>query len=382
MRNYSDWEIGVIGAGAMGSGIAQIAATNGHKVFVYDNNQNSIEVSKLKMQKILSRLVEKERLTREKADSIYNRIEYTEALEKFDSCQLVIEAIIENIEIKKKVFSKLESIVEPDCILASNTSSLSISSIAAACELSNRVIGIHFFNPAPIMKLTEIIPAIQTAEMTINQSKLIIDSWNKTTVIAKDTPGFIVNRIARPFYSEAIRIYEEGIADFATIDHAMTSIGGFRMGPFALMDYIGNDVNYAVTESVWKSFYYEDRYKPSFTQKRQVEAGFLGRKTGIGFFNYQLEEKATSSEDKALLNSIFDRIIIMLINEAYDALFWNIASSEDIDNAMTKGVNYPKGLLAWGKEIGIQDCISRMNNLYDLYKEDRYRCSVGLKRMV
>ena len=232
------------------------------------------------------------------------------------------------------------------------------------------------------MKLVEVIPAIQTSDKVLRKTTMNIQNWGKTVAVAKDTPGFIVNRVARPFYGESLRIYEEGIADFATIDWALKSIGGFRMGPFELMDFIGNDVNYTVTETVFKAFYYDPRYKPSFTQKRFSEAGYLGRKSGKGYYDYS--EKATKPEpnqDVALAQKIFDRVLMMLINEAADALFWNIASAEDIDNAMTKGVNYPKGLLAWADEKGIDWCVEKLDELYDEYREDRYRCSPLLRRM-
>jgi 3-hydroxybutyryl-CoA dehydrogenase len=310
------------------------------------------------------------------------RIQRSDNMEDYAGCGLIIEAIIENLEIKKSVFSKLESIVGDDCILASNTSSLSIASIAAACKKSERVVGIHFFNPAPLMKLVEIIPAVQTSKETLEKSKAIIDSWQKLTVLTKDTPGFIVNRVARPFYGEALRIFEEGIADIATIDWAMTELGGFRMGPFTLMDYIGNDINYTVTETVFSSFYFDPRYKPAFTQKRLAEAGYLGRKTGRGHYNYaEGAEMPQPNKDEKLGKMIFDRILIMLINEAADALFWQIASKEDIDTAMMNGTNYPKGLLRWADEIGISECIKRMDALYDEYREDRYRCSPLLRKM-
>src|SRR5690606_29277807 len=281
------------------------------------------------------------------------------------------------------VFKQLESIVGEDCILASNTSSLSIAGIGSVLANPKRIIGIHFFNPAPLMPLVEIIPAIQTSKETVDNAKNIIDSWDKVTVLAKDTPGFIVNRVARPFYGEALRIYEEGIADFATIDWALTTYGGFRMGPFTLMDYIGNDINYTVTETVFEAFYYDPRYKPSFTQKRHAEAGWYGRKSGRGYYNYADDaEMPTPNKDEKLGNVIFNRILVMLINEAIDALFLNIASKEDIDLAMTKGVNYPKGLLKWADEIGLDNVLSQLETLFAEYGEDRYRPSVLLRRMV
>ncbi len=375
-------KIGVVGSGSMGSGIAQVAATAGHEVLLYDNNATALTKASDKLQKILNRLVEKGRMTDVEAKAIFGRIYFVDNLSAYEECDMVIEAIIENLDIKKQVFQKLESIVPDHCILASNTSSLSIASIAAACEKANRVIGIHFFNPAPLMKLVEIIPAIQTSPATLALAQSTIDKWGKLTVLAKDTPGFIVNRVARPFYGEALRILEEGIADVATIDWAMTSIGGFRMGPFTLMDYIGNDVNYTVTETVFKAFYFDPRYKPAFTQKRLSEAGYLGRKAGRGYYNYaEGVENPPANEDRDLGERILWRILVMLINEAADAVHWNIASREDIDLAMTKGVNYPKGLLSWADEIGIKKCVKALDKLYKEYHEDRYRCSPLLRKM-
>jgi 3-hydroxybutyryl-CoA dehydrogenase len=232
------------------------------------------------------------------------------------------------------------------------------------------------------MKLVEVIPAIQTAAETLEKAIDTIASWKKTVAVAKDTPGFIVNRVARPFYGEALRIYEEGIADFATIDYSLKTLGGFRMGPFELMDFIGNDVNYTVTETVFKAFYFDPRYKPAFTQKRFAEAGYLGRKSGKGYYNYsEGAVKPTPIKNEVLAQGIFDRVLVMLINEAADALFLNIASAEDIDNAMTKGVNYPQGLLAWADEKGIDWCVSKLDDFYNEYHEDRYRCSPLLRKM-
>jgi 3-hydroxybutyryl-CoA dehydrogenase len=203
-------------------------------------------------------------------------------------------------------------------------------------------------------------------------------AWGKVPVVCKDTPGFIVNRVARPYYSEALRIHDEGLADMATIDQAMRNLG-FRMGPFELMDMIGHDVNYTVTESVFTAMYFDPRYRPSITQKKLVEAGWLGKKSGRGFYNYaEGSIQPTPSSDSALLTRTGQRILAMLINEAYDTVYYGIASSESVDLAMTKGVNYPKGLIDWGKEIGLPAVREQLTLLQSMYGEDRYRVSAGL----
>jgi 3-hydroxybutyryl-CoA dehydrogenase len=375
--------IGVVGSGAMGSGIAQVAATAGHQTIVYDTNTAALEKAKTNLTNSLTKLVEKQKITDEKAKEILNLTSYSNSIQDFNGCDLIIEAIVENSDIKQSVFKELESITSATCVLASNTSSLSITSIASACKNPEKVIGIHFFNPATLMPLVEIIPGVATDLIIANHCLALINSWGKVTVMAKDTPGFIVNRVARPFYSEALRIYDEQIADMATIDWAMREIGGFKMGPFELMDLIGHDVNYVVTETVWKQFYYDPRFKPSLTQKRLLEAKFLGKKSGRGFYDYR--EGATiieTNKDEVLGQYIVNRILCMLINEASDTSYLGIASASDIDLAMTKGVNYPKGLLKWADEIGLSVILNTLNNLYEEYQEDRYRACILLKKMV
>ena len=375
--------IGVVGAGTMGIGIAQIAAQNKHQIILYDLSDAQLEKAKSGLEKVLNRLVEKERISDNERKNILTRILFTNKISELWPCGLVIEAIVESIKIKHEVFTSLEDVVSEHCILATNTSSLSIASIGAALKISKRIIGIHFFNPAPLMPLVEIIPAIQTDEQTTKTCKDLIAKWGKTVVLCKDTPGFIVNRVARPFYGEALRIYEEGIADFVTIDWALTEKGGFKMGPFTLMDYIGNDVNFAVTESVFKAFFYDPRFKPSLTQKRYAEAGFFGRKSGRGYYDYEnLKLNPKPQTDDTLGERILNRILCLLVNEAIDAVFMGVTSIEDVDLAMTKGVNYPKGLLKWGDEIGLDKILNQLQELFDYYGEDRYRPNPLLRKMV
>lgn len=374
--------IGVIGAGSMGAGIAEVAATYGHSVIIYDNAIGARDKFENGLQRNFQKLIEKGKMTAETAQAITGRIRFVQKLQDVSESDVVIEAVVEDLKIKKEIFSELEQVCGHETILATNTSSLSVTSIAAACKYPGRVLGIHFFNPATLMPLVEIIPGVATDVQVVQKARQLIDSWKKVTVLAKDTPGFIVNRIARPFYGEAIRILEEGLATKEEIDTAMKKWGGFRMGPFELMDFIGNDVNYAVTETVFREFWFDPRYKPSFTQKRLVEAGFLGRKSGRGYYDYTNGNSPAEVEvtnEKA--NEILNRILVMLINEAADALYLGIASKEDIDLSMTKGVNYPKGLLQWADEIGVSKVYQLLVNLYETYCEDRYRPSPLLRKM-
>jgi 3-hydroxybutyryl-CoA dehydrogenase len=288
--------IGILGAGTMGTGIAELAAAHGHPVRQFD-------------------------------------IKGVGRLGDFADCDFVIEAIVEDLDAKKKALSDLQT----DAILATNTSSLSVTAIASACKNPERVIGTHFFNPPTKMRLVEIVAGQTTSPATVQRARALVESWGKTTVLAKDTPGFIVNRVARPFYGEAIRIFEEGRADIATIDWAMREIGGFRLGPFQLMDLIGNDVNLKVTEAI-------ALYEPSPTQKRLVEAGKLGRKTGQGFYDYRPNAvRPEPNKDRELGETIVRRIVGKIIEAANDVVRRGIATEHDVDLAMKLGANYPKG---------------------------------------
>lgn len=372
--------IGVIGAGAMGSGIAQVAAQCGHEVVLVDQNQSALDKSQKNLASVANRLIEKERWTVEFSQEVQQSIIRTTDWNQLKPCTWIIEAIVEDLAVKTDVFRKLEAIVDSTAVLASNTSSLSLTAIAGKLSNPERFVGLHFFNPAPLMALVEVIPALQTNPDLVIRAMEQMRSWNKTPVKAKDTPGFIVNRVARPFYGEALRIVEEGLASPQAVDAAMKACG-FRMGPFELMDLIGNDVNYAVTQSVFEAFYYDPRYRPSLIQKQFVDAGWLGRKSGRGYYHYESESADKQTIDASSLEWISERIIAMLINEAAEALYLNIASASDLDTAMTRGVNYPKGLLAWANERGIDATLEVLKELQEHYGEDRYRPSILLKQM-
>lgn len=372
--------VGVVGAGTMGAGIAQVAAQAGHLTYLFDSRPGAAEQAAKTLRTTLDKLVAKGKYTAEQAADIVERLKPATELKDLAACGLVIEAIVEDLGVKRKVFTELEQHVAVDAVLATNTSSLPVTAIAAGVARPERVIGLHFFNPAPLLPLVEVVPGVATAPDLPAQAAERMKAWGKVPVLCKDTPGFIVNRVARPFYGESLRMYEEGVASMAAIDTALKQVGGFRMGPFELMDLIGNDINFTVTRTVWEAFFYDPRYKPSLTQQRQMESGRLGRKTGRGFYDYAGGAGSPVEEvPPVLAASIVERVLAMLINEAADALFWQVASGADIDLAMTKGVNYPKGLLTWADEQGAQHWCGVLDGLYARYREDRYRVSPLLR---
>lgn len=488
--------VGVIGAGTMGAGIAQVAAQAGHPVLLYDAIDGAAQKGKDGIAKVMARLVEKGKLTQADADAVVARISVIGALADLGPAKLVVEAIVERLDVKQSVFGEVEAAVADDAILASNTSSLSITAIGATLHRPHNLVGMHFFNPAPLMALVEVISGVATAPAVAEVVYATAKAWGKAPVHAASTPGFIVNRVARPYYAEALRVTQEGGADPATIDAVLTECGGFRMGPFDLMDLIGHDVNYAVTNSVFDAYYKDKRFLPSLVQKDLVDAGWLGRKSGRGFYDYaegatkpapataapakapttvevhgetpldgrikasgltvtRVDEDeyedgvivvdgvvlvpsdgrmateiaaeeiltdvvvydlaldygtakriAIAAADQASPNaveaatgffqalgfavSVIDdvpglivaRTVAMLANEAADAVAQRVASAADVDLAMTKGVNYPRGPLAWAEDIGLDRVHDILNNLFDTIKEDRYRPSVLLRRKV
>jgi 3-hydroxybutyryl-CoA dehydrogenase len=279
--------IAVVGTGAMGAGIAQIAAAAGHVVKLLDNRPGAAENAIAGIRAQFNKLADKGKLTPEAALAAGTRLVAAQQLADLADAGLVVEAIVESLEAKQKLYADLEAIVSANCIFGTNTSSISVTAIGAALQRPERLAGLHFFNPAPLMALVEIVSGLATDAAVAETLFATAAAWGKTPVHAKSTPGFIVNRVARPYYAEALRLAQEGAADYATIDAVMREAGGFRMGPFELMDMIGHDVNFAVTNSVWRAFYNDQRFLPSLIQQELVDAGFYGKKTGRGFYDYR-----------------------------------------------------------------------------------------------
>jgi 3-hydroxybutyryl-CoA dehydrogenase len=494
-------QVGVIGAGAMGAGIAQIAAQAGHRVCLFDTRMGAADQARAAIGETLARLAAKGKIDRAEADAAAARIVAVHALGDLVSARLVVEAVVEDLTVKRTLLRELEVVVGPDAILATNTSSLSITALAAGMKHPGRVAGMHFFNPAPLLPLVEIVSGLATDAGVANVLHATALAWGKSPVHVQSTPGFIVNRCARPFYAEALRVLAECAADPATLDAIMREAGGFRMGPFELMDLIGLDVNIAVTRSVWEAFFHDPRFTPSVAQHEMVAAGFLGRKAGRGFYDYgsdaarpepstkpaqarpakvaqsgtllmggELVARLAASgiaadagnadarfprgalrvgDDVAWLvpadgrtatavaaaarvrdvvtydlaldylrcprlavacadtcsdaafaaavgalqaagvavsriddvaGMIVLRTVAMLANEAADAVTQGIASAADVDIALQKGVNYPRGPLAWADALGLAFVRDTLQNLAAHYGEDRYRLSPMIAR--
>lgn len=278
--------IGIIGAGTMGSGIAQVAAVAGYGVILYDIEASALDRSMKQIENNLTKAIEKNKLTEAEKETALAKIKASVDFSQLKYSTTVIEAAAERLDIKQGIFQRLDDLLPHESLIATNTSSLSVTVLGAATRRPDRVIGMHFFNPAHILKLVEIIKGIETSQTTISRITSLAKEFGKTPVLASDTPGFIVNRIARPFYGEALRLLGEGVAGVDEIDRIVKKSGGFKMGPFELMDLIGIDINFSVSKSVYEQFFHEPRYRPHPIQQQMVDANLLGRKTGKGFYEY------------------------------------------------------------------------------------------------
>jgi 3-hydroxybutyryl-CoA dehydrogenase len=392
--------IAVIGAGTMGSGIAQLAATHACTVRLIDVNPDVLRHGLDAIKKNLDRAVEKGRMSASDRDATSARIHTRGEIGDLKDVELAIEAVVEDMAIKQRVFRDLEAAAPPSAVLATNTSSLSVTKIAEALKDSGRVIGMHFFNPATIMPLVEIIAGEKSDAAAVQAGFAAATAWGKTAVRAADTPGFIVNRVARGYYLEALRLLGEGVAGIDEIDKVCRVHGGFKMGPFELMDLVGLDVNLAVSTSVWQQMERHPRFTPHEIQRKLVEQGRLGRKTGRGFYAYEtgappvsaypvdrrsfqlspllsgavraFAERAGARNAGSTEQYVFARILSAILNEAAIALDEGVASREDIDIAMQKGTNYPKGPLAWTDEIGPRTVRGLLKGLNESTGDKRY----------
>lgn len=370
--------IAVIGAGSMGAGIAQVAAGAGHEVVLVDAAPGAAERGLAGIRAGLETRVAAGKAQRDDVEALLARIALAADAAALPECAVVIEAIVERLDAKQSLFGTLAAHQPADTILATNTSSLSIAQIGEGIAHPERVVGLHFFNPAPVMRLVEVVRGPRTGEDTLAAVTELVRSWGKTPVQCLSTPGFIVNRVARPFYGEAQRMAAAGLAEPAAIDAALRAVG-FSMGPFELTDLIGQDVNLAVGTSVWEQTDHDPRYEPTDYQRELVAAGRLGRKSGAGVYDYPPgppQVEAAPAPD--LEHDAAARTLAMLVNEAVDLVHRGEATAEDVDLAMRLGTGYPKGPIEWGREIGFARVAAQLAELDARHPGGRYRPSPAL----
>lgn len=372
-------DIAVVGAGTMGAGIAESAALAGMSAIMLDVKEEALERGRQTIERDLDRRVDKGRITEDERREILARVSTTTSVEDCAEASLVVEAVVESMDVKRKVFADLEGVVAGDAVLATNTSSLSVAGIAAATERPERVVGMHFFNPVPAMRLVEVVTGPSTDPLAASRAEEVSERLGKTPVRVSDTPGFIVNRVARPFYLEALRLVETG-GEPAAVDAAIRE-AGFRMGPLELADLIGHDINLAVSESLFERYYYQPRFRPSHLQRSLVEAGTLGRKTGRGFYDHAGDEGAGETGRSEASGDVALRVISCIVNEAFLTLSEGVATAEDIDRAMKLGANYPRGPFEWAEEIGAERILETLDALRATHG-DAYLASLLLRRRV
>jgi len=353
-------DIAVVGTGTMGAGIAESAAIAGLSVVMVDVSEVALDRGRGIIEKDLERWVKRDRISEEERGEVLGRVSATTDLGACADADVVVEAVIEDVEVKKKVFGDLEDAVAGEAVLATNTSSLSVAGIASATESPGRVVGMHFFNPVPAMRLVEVVTGPSTDPSVVRRVEKVAERLGKTPIRVSDTPGFVVNRVARPFYLEALRLVEAGEKP-EQIDASVRD-AGFRMGPLELADLIGHDVNLAVSESLFERYYYQPRFRPSHLQRSMVEGGLLGRKCGRGFYDYGERDKAEEEEVEPR-EDIALRITSCIVNEAFLARSEDVATAEDIDRAMKLGANYPKGPFEWAEEIGVHSIVQTLDAL-------------------
>jgi 3-hydroxybutyryl-CoA dehydrogenase len=384
--------IGVLGAGTMGSGIAQLAARCGARTLLHDPISDALQRGLERAKDGLQKEAAKGRLTQDEAQKAGERLQAMDDLTAFAPCELVIEAVPERLDLKHELYRQLSEIVGERCVLASNTSSLLVTAIAAGATHPERVVGMHFFNPAPIMRLLEVVAGEQSSEDALALAHATGEAMGKTVIRAHDGPGFLVNRCNRPFGLEALRLLQERIADIETIDRIVRMEGGFRMGPFELMDLVGIDTGFEISKSFFEQSFYEPRWRPSPISARYVAAGLHGRKTGRGYYDYSGDgphrppdpdpPAGADANLRPAVGGVLERIVCQVINECAFALGEGVGSAEDIDTGMVLGLNYPRGPLAWADEIGLDHVLAVLDGLWEEYREERYRPAPALRRLV
>jgi 3-hydroxybutyryl-CoA dehydrogenase len=371
--------VGVLGAGAMGAGIAQLCAVAGIETRLLDANEDALAAGIARVEGSLGRAVERGRIADADAAAALGRLQPVGAVDDLAGVELVIEAVPEIVDLKVELLGALAALPgEP--ILASNTSSISIGILAQRCGAPERLLGLHFFNPPTAMPLIELIATPATDRGALGRARMLGERLGKEVVDVLDGPGFLVNRCARPFYMESLRMVEDGFAEPWEIDRACVELGGFPLGPFELMDTVGVDISLAVTKSMWEQSYGEPRWRPSPIQIAQVAAGRLGRKTGAGFYDDGDSWRSRPAASPDLAATILDRVVANLVNEAAFALAAGIATPADLERAMVVGLNHPKGPEAWEREWTRERIVEILDHLWDTEHDPRYRVAPRLRR--